>query len=157
MFRESYTNNVEVGCLKILSEVENLSDTERILVLDVKVKKILLKADRKAESDSGLITRNGIRKGYVVICSRSNDILNIMSEIKDKRLHGVPNNSVELKNLKKKLRKLQRLSIFDRCRDDSLKLENMLHNNRGTFWKKISCFKKLKRKTAKFSSEKLNY
>ena len=58
--------------------------------------------------------------------------------------------------MQRKLRRLQRLSVFNKNRDDSLRLDSMLSSDKASFWRKINKFKKLKKKNAVFSSEKPN-
>ena len=131
-----------------------MSDADKVLILESRLKRVLLKAARKAELDSGLVTTNGLRKGSMVVCSANGEVLEIMNTIKSLRSKGMDANNETVKALKHKLRRLQRLSVFHRNRDDSLKLDSMLHQDRGSFWRKISKFKRLKNKNGVVISEK---
>lgn len=61
--------------------------------------------------------------------------------------------SEQIQNYKKRLRGLQRNNIFDNLRNDSLKLDKLLFDDRSTFWKKIAAFRKKQSRRSVISSE----
>ena len=57
-----------------------------VITLESGLKRILLKAARMAELESGLVTRNGISKGSMVICTGHDEILEIMNNLRHLRM-----------------------------------------------------------------------
>ena len=76
----------------------------------------------------------------MTVCTNNDQIIKIMNDITTLRHSN--ENSDEIRELKKNLRRLQRLSSFNTCKDNALKLESLMYLNRNGFWKKIANFKK---------------
>ena len=66
---------------------------------------------------------------------------------------GLTNCDERVKNLKRSLRMLQRQSHFNKCKDESIQLHNLMHNERDKFWKKISKFRKNNSKKLRIGTE----
>jgi hypothetical protein len=154
-FLDLYINDVDKNCENLYKELYKLTHDEIIFDFCEKLRKLLLKAARNAELNLGLSTSNGVKKGSVIICNNNKEIISIMKNLKMMKING-DLDSENAKVLKKELRKLQRRSCYNRSKNESLKLSNLLNYNRDMFWKRVNSFKKKCKKKAKISSEKPN-
>ena len=114
----------------------------------------MLKAARRAQRMLRLTTANGVNRGSIVICSKNNEILKILGQLRDLASLGIPNIDPKVKALKKQLRSLQRLSMYNRCRQESINLSYLLYHDRNAFWRKISSFNKTSKKKASIGGER---
>ena len=89
----------------------------------------------------------------MVICENNNEIKDILHTLRNMKANHISNSDPYVKELKKSLRKLQRLSVYNRCRNDAVKLDNMMKYDKNKFWKKISDFKRYKNKQAFINSD----
>ena len=115
---------------------------------------IMLKAARSAEKSVGTCTSNGVQRGHFRRCRHSDEILKIATEIRS--LYGSESVSdhTRVAQLKRRLRFLQRRSIFDDERDDAQGIDGLLYNDRSAFWRRIRSKRKLNSKRAKVMASK---
>ena len=125
-----------------------------IELINSRLSKILIKAARDAEKTIGLSTSNGINKRSMVICKYNSDVLKIMNELKELYKSGTSNCSPTVRGLKKNLRILQRLSIFNKDKNDSIKLDGLIEVKNNVFWSKINKFRKNSKKRVIIESQK---
>ena len=131
LFISSYKRYVSELCLTLKSELMDKSLEELAGCAAGNLNRVLLKAARKAEVEIGLTTRNGVKKRNMIVCANNQDILDLMNRLRILRMNGITASDIAVKDAKKSLRKLQRLSIFNRCRSDALNLDNLLSHDRG--------------------------
>lgn len=155
LFLERYTEEVDKNCKSLFEELNKKTKHEIVLEFGDKLGKLLLKAARVAEANLGINTKNGVKKGTILICYNNEEIVNTMRTLRIMKGRGTIN-SEYAKGLKKQLRKLQRLSCFNRCKSDSLKLDSLLSYDRNSFWNRVKSFKKSSKKKATTSSDKPN-
>ena len=115
---------------------------------------IMLKAAREAEKVTGSRTRNGLIRGRFVHCRHSPEILSTISELK--LMHGGKSEAEreQVARLKRRLRFLQRRSIFDCERHESNVVDRLLRDDRQTFWKRVKSARFRARKRAKIINSK---
>ena len=118
LFTESFNNHLDsaLSDLLVCCNSEPLCSDSRLLIdfIFAKIPRVMLTAARKAEKCVGTYTSNGIFRGHFVRCKHSDEIMAIVSELK--RLRFGSTNCDRVAELKRKLRFLQRRSIFDRER-----------------------------------------
>ena len=104
---ECLSENKPVACELKSTKEDPVEMIEMVIKLESGLKRILLKAARIAEFESGLVTRNGISKGSMVICTGHDEILKIMNRLRHLRMQEDDHNNETIKYLQQKLRKLQ--------------------------------------------------
>ena len=114
----------------------------------------LIAAARKAEKQVGIYTTNGLIRGNFIRCKNVSVIQEIVAKLKHLRRDGVASDSSTFKELKRELRRLQRLSIYNKSKDDAFRLERLIHEDKPKFWKKVKSQRKLSKKRARITSQK---
>ena len=78
----------------------------------------------------------------------------IITELKEPYKSVTCNCLATVKDLKRNLRRLQRLSIFNKDKNDSIKLDGLIEVKNNVFWSKINKFRKNSKKRVVIESQK---
>ena len=113
----------------------------------------MLKCARKAEKSAGIYTSNGLIRGSFVRCNNSSEILRIVSEVRMLNQRQ-EDKSAYARKLKSDLRRLQRLSLFNKEKDDSFKIKKLLFSDRNQFGRQVKSYKRKYKKRASIVGNK---
>ena len=98
----------------------------------------LIAAARRAKKQVGIYTTNGLIRGNFIRCKNASVIQEIVAKLNDLRRDGVASDSSIVKEIKRELRRLQRLSIYNKRKDDAFRLERLIHEDKPKFWKRLN-------------------
>ena len=154
-FRTIYSS---ILCLNLSSlEITRTNSIDDLNYICEKVRSSMLSAARSAEKDLGRVSSNGVRKTISSVARFIPTMREVIDKIKFIRVELKKSDNELLKNelrfLKRKLRQLQRTHIFERERNDALRLESIKRLDRAAFWKRIATFRRYQSKRATITSE----
>ena len=138
LFCEHYASKLDEELPDLINRCKSYSASTVVKVVFEELPLLVITAARKAEKDLGIFTRNGLLRGHFVRCKFASVIMNIVSELKQLHNLGYSSDNALIKRLKCDLRKLQRVSLYRKDKNDALRLDKLLSSDKPKFWSKVA-------------------